>query len=206
MPLDLSEALGFAGAENPTIAIARTAVETALAEQLQARALLLPNLNAGVSYDYHAGTLQASFGAIREVDRQALDVGAGTGAVGAGTVPVPGVQLSGAVTDAIFAPRIANKVLATRQFDASATNNNVLMDVGVLYYALIGAEASLAAIHQTETDLEIVVKLTADHAARGQGREADADRARSESLLLQQEELRAQEEVAVASARLGATP
>jgi outer membrane protein TolC len=202
MPLDLSEALGLAGAENPTIAIARTAVEAALAEQLQARALLLPNLNAGTNYDYHAGVLQSSFGAIREVDRQALDVGAGTGAVGAGTIPVPGVQLYGAVTDAIYAPRIANKVLATRQFDASATNNNVLLDVGVLYYALIGAEARLAAVHQSETDLEIVVKLTADHAAQGQGREADADRARSEALLLHQEELRAQEEVAVASARL----
>ena len=202
LPLDLSEALGLAGAENPTIAIAREAVEAALAEQLLASALLLPNLNAGTSYDYHAGVLQASFGAIREVDRQALDVGAGTGAVGAGTMPIPGVQLYGAVTDAIYAPRIASKVLATRQFDAAATNNNVLLDVGVLYYALVGAEARLAAIHQTETDLAIVVKLTADHAAQGQGREADADRARSEALLLHQEELRAQEEVAVASARL----
>jgi outer membrane protein TolC len=202
MPLNLPEALGLAGAENPTIAIARMAVAAALAEQMQARALLLPNLNAGTNYDYHAGTLQASFGAIREVDRQALYVGAGADAIAAGTVSIPGVQLVSPLTDAIYAPRIASNVVATRQFDASATHNNVLLDVGVLYYALVGAEARLAAIRRTEADVEIVVKLTAEHAAKGQGRQADADRARSEDLLFHQEELRAEEETAVASARL----
>ncbi len=104
LPLNLPEALGLAGAENPTIAIARLAVVAALAEQTQAPALLLPNLNAGTNYDYHAGTLQSSFGAIREVDRQALYVGAGADAIGAGTVAIPGVQLVSPLTDAIYAP------------------------------------------------------------------------------------------------------
>ncbi len=78
----------------------------------------------------------------------------------------------------------------------------MLLEVGALYYALVGAEASLAAIRRTEADVEIVVKLTAEHAAKGQGRQADADRARSEDLLFHQDELRAEEETAVASARL----
>ncbi len=164
--------------------------------------MLLPNLNAGINYDYHAGVLQSSAGVIREVDRQALYVGAGSAAIAAGTVAIPGVQLYSPLTDAIFAPRIASDVVATRQFDALATHNNVLLDVGVLYYTLVGAGARLAAIRQTEADLEKVTKLTADHAATGQGRPADADRARSEALLLHLEEQRAEEEVAVASARL----
>jgi outer membrane protein TolC len=202
MVLDLPEALGLAGAENPTIAMARTAVTLALAGQLQARALLLPTLNAGVNFDYHAGNLQSSIGALREVDRHATYVGAGAGAVSAGTVAIPGVQIYSPLADAVFAPKIAGDVVATQRFEASATNNNVLLDVGVRYYDLVGAEGRLAVIRQSEADVAVVARLTADHAENGQGRPSDADRARSEALLMHQQEQRTQEEVGVASARL----
>src|SRR5262249_59795098 len=82
--LNLETALGLACIENPTIALAEEAVRASMAEQLQARALLFPTLTAGASLDLHRGILESAQGIIRHVDRQALYVGAGAAAIGAG--------------------------------------------------------------------------------------------------------------------------
>src|SRR5262249_39074590 len=111
LPLDLSTALTLAGVDNPTIALAEEAVRASEAEQLQARALLLPTLNAGASFDWHDGALESSQGIIRSVERQSVYFGAGASAVGAGTVTVPGVHLIGHLADALYAPHIARERL-----------------------------------------------------------------------------------------------
>src|SRR3569623_2087962 len=85
-PIDLPTALGLAGAENPTIALAQEAVRARLAEQLKADALLLPHLQAGVSADIHRGSLLSAQGIVRDVDRQSLYAGFGAAATGGGTV------------------------------------------------------------------------------------------------------------------------
>src|SRR5262249_15463613 len=76
-PLDLETALGLAGVANPTIALAQEAVRASLAEQMRARALLFPTLDAGMNLNVHRGNLQSSQGAILDVDRQAFFIGAG---------------------------------------------------------------------------------------------------------------------------------
>jgi outer membrane protein TolC len=73
------------------------------------------------------------------------------------------------------------------------------------YLALAGAEARVAALRRSESEVgEVgeVARLTANFARVGQGRESDAERARSEALLLHAQEQAAEEEVAVASADL----
>jgi outer membrane protein TolC len=203
LPIDLPGVLGMAGAENPTIAIAQAAVRLAEAERMQARLLLVPDANAGISYDHHHGNTQNSFGLVREVnDRESFDVGAGMWGVAAGTLAIPGVELFRALTDAIYAPKVAQQVVVTRRFEASATNNDILLDVGVRYYDLVGAEGRLAAIRQSEREFLEVARITGDQFETGQGNKADADRARAEVLELHQTEQAAEEEVAVASARL----
>src|SRR5262249_2732356 len=67
-PIRLPDILALAGVENPVILLAEQAVQASLALQLQARVLLLPNLNVGADYDNHTGPLQSSFGAIRTVN------------------------------------------------------------------------------------------------------------------------------------------
>jgi outer membrane protein TolC len=201
-PLDLETALGLAGADNPTIALAQEAVRASRAEQLQARALLLPTLDAGASIDVHRGTLQSAQGVIEQVNRQALYTGAGAFAVGAGTVNVPGVRLTAQVADALFEPAAARLRVAAAGFDALATRNNVLLDVTTRYFALVGAEARLQALRQSESELAEVARLTANFAKAGQGREGDAQRARSETLLLHAQEQAAEEEAAVDAAEL----
>jgi outer membrane protein TolC len=200
--IDLPQALGAAGAENPTIAVAEAAVAVARAQWQGARALLLPSLNGGMNYYFHAGNTQTSFGAMREVDRDSIYVGAGAGAIVAGTVAVPGVRIFSPLADAFFDPPAARQVVATRRFEADATRNTILLDVGVAYYDLVGAEGHLAAIRQSLLELREVARLTADQASVGLGFPADADRALAETLLFHQDEQRAEEEVGVASARL----
>jgi outer membrane protein TolC len=201
-PIDLETALGLAGVDNPTIALAREAVRASLAEQQQARALLLPTLHAGASIDMHRGTLQSAQGVIEDVNRQALYAGAGASAVGAGTVAVPGVSLSAQIAEAVFEPVAARQHLAAANFDALAVRNAVLLDVTTGYFALAGAEARVAAFRASESDVGEVARLTANFVSVGQGREADAERARSEALLLHTQEQAAEEEVAVTSADL----
>jgi outer membrane protein TolC len=200
--LDLPSVLGLAGVTNPTIALAVEAVEASLAEQLQARALLLPTLNAGASFDLHRGNLQTSRGVIERVDRQSLYAGAGAFAVGAGTVTIPGVWASAHLADAVFEPQAAGARVVGRRFDSLATRNRVLLDVVTGYFALAGADARLRALWQSESELAEVVRVTASYARTGEGRAADADRARTESLLVHAVAQRAEEEAAVASAEL----
>jgi outer membrane protein TolC len=129
-------------------------------------------------------------------------VGAGAGAVGAGTVVIPGVSLTAQLGDALFAPRVARLVVAARQYDAQATNNAVLRDVATRYFALVDAEARLLSLHRSEEDFAKIVAITTDFARAKQGREADAERARTEALLVHAEAERMAGEVGVAGAEL----
>src|SRR4051812_32914637 len=58
LPINLPTALQLAGARPLDIATATAQLEQALALQLQARALWIPNLNAGVTYYRHDGVQQ----------------------------------------------------------------------------------------------------------------------------------------------------
>src|SRR5262249_28875712 len=200
--IDLGTVLELAGAQNPTIARALESVRASLAVQLQAVALLLPTLDAGVNLNEHWGNIQNSQGVLEDVQRQALYVGAGTGAIGAGTVSVPGVRITAPLADALSEPRATRQEATGRRFDAAATRNSVLLDAADAYFELIGAEARLAALRQSQGEIGEIVRLTTNFAATRFGREGDANRTKSEALLLQVEEQQVQEEAAVASAEL----
>jgi outer membrane protein TolC len=78
----------------------------------------------------------------------------------------------------------------------------VLLEVATAYLDLLGAEGRLAILRQSELDFGEVARLTSEFARTGQGRPADADRARTDLLLLHTQEQAAEEAVAVAAARL----
>jgi outer membrane protein TolC len=199
---DLDAVLATAGANNPTIALAAEAVRAASALQLQARALALPNLNAGFSYDLHSGNLLSAQGFVLDVERQSLFLGAGSFAVGAGPVTIPGVNLSADLSEAIFEPRIARQYVTARRFDSAAVQNVTLLAVADRYLDLAGAEARLAATRRSQIELGELVRVTANFVKAGQGRKGDADRARGEAELLVAQADQAEEDAAVASARL----
>jgi outer membrane protein TolC len=201
-PVDLCAALQLAEAENPTIGISRQAIQEALANQLRASALLLPHLRAGGNYHLHNGVLQTSFGEMRVLNESSLYAGAGARTLAAETVAFPGVQLFSPLADAFLEPLIARRFVAVREAQAAATSNQVLLEVTARFLELVTAEAELAALKQSEEDMNRIVQLTAAFAKTGQGRPADAFRARAESLVLHTERQRAEERVVVASANL----
>jgi outer membrane protein TolC len=200
--VDLVTALAVAGIENPTIALAQEAVTASQAIHLQAQALLLPSLQAGASFNWHEGALESAQGIIRDVQRQSAYVGGGAVAVGAGTVGQPAVRLVAPLGDAFFEPRATRLLVEGRQFDAAAVRNRILLDVAAAYLRLIGAEARLRAIRESEADFLRIAELTRNFAKAGQGREADAQRALSELELLHAAAVRLEEDEAVAAADL----
>jgi outer membrane protein TolC len=202
--ISLAAALAQAGAANPIIAIAQQAIRVSRAQLLQARVLLLPNLNVGASYDLHNGPLQGSPGQIRKTDRQALYYGLGAYSVVAGTVAIPGLWINMPLADALFEPLAVRNVVANRTAAAMAVNNQTLLEVATTYLTLLGAEGRLAVIRQSQADFQEIRRLTAAWAKpRIQLlRPADADRSAADLQQLQFQETRAQEDVAVAAADL----
>jgi outer membrane protein TolC len=188
---------------NPTIAIAQAEIRVALAAQLEARVLLLPNLNAGANYHFHEGNLQASFGGLRRTNGEnSLYFGFGARTLAAETVTIPGLQFIAPLANVIYNPLAARDEVAARRYAATATRNNILLDVSTAYLNLVGAEGRVAVIRESERNVGEVVDLTVAHYRSGLGRRADADRALSEAALFHRDEQRAEEEVAVAAARL----
>ncbi len=201
--IDLGTALGLAGVGNPTIGLAREAVREAQARELAARSLLLPSLSAGTSLNVHRGVLQRSTGQLLAVDRQSLYLGGGAQAVGGGTVGVPGVRLFAHLGDAALAPLAARQRVMARLSDEQAVQNAVLLDVAVRYLQLVGADARVEVLRRAEGELAEVVRLTAEYARAGQGRRADANRADANAATFRRRTQQAEEEAAVAAARLG---
>lgn len=201
-PIDLTTALRLAEAENPQIAQARQMIGEALAVQQKARVLLLPNLNAGVTYHSHTGNLERSSGTILNLNKKSLYFGAGADAITAGPVEIPGVSILSPLTDAIFQPLAARQKVAAARFDAATANNNILREVAELHFDLLAAEADLQVRRETAAQEAEVARLTRAYADANQGREADAERAATELSLVEIEVRQAEEDVAVAAVRL----
>ena len=201
-PIDLATALRLADVSNPTIAAARTMILEALALQLSARTLLLPSLNAGGNYRGHNGILQRPSGTMINLSLQSLYFGAGAGAIGSGTVTIPGVSVYSPLTDAWFEPLAARQRLAGARFGAQATSYDILLDVAVLHLELLGNQSILEMQRLSESQFHDVYKVTKDYADTGEGREADAHRALSQWMRRRALVQKAEENLAVTAARL----
>ena len=201
-PIDLATALRLAGVQNPELNVARQVVLEAVAARQLAAAQFLPTLNYGAGYDTHAGNLQQSNGNIVSVNRSSVYVGAGSFAVAAGTVMIPGVVLQGNVAELVYGYLVSRQVVRQQQFATEATRNDVLLRVTLAYCELIRAEGRRLLWIETIGEAEQVSRITGEYARTGQGREADADRARTELYRRKADLRRAEGEVLIASAQL----
>ena len=200
--VDLDSALRLAGVRNPELMIARERVTEAAALRQLAAAQLLPNINAGTNYDDHNGNLQQSTGAMLNVHRQSLYVGAGAGAIGAGTVAIPGIAWDAQLSDLLFNNLVAQQVVVQRGFVLQATCNNVLLRVAVSYEELLRAEGLVVVAVKNREDTREVARITAAYAKTGQGRPADAARAATELSRREFDVMQAEGQVLTASASL----
>ena len=201
-PIDLNTALRLAGVQNPQLMIARQRVVKAAALRQLAAVQILPSINFGMNYDSHTGPLQQSNGNILSVNRSALYVGSGAGAVAAGTVPIPGVVLGGNVAVGVFGFLTARQTVIQRQFASEAVRNQMFLRTTLAYSELLRAEGRRAVALQVRDEAKRVADLTAAYSNAGQGRQADAHRALTELESRESDVLASEGAVLTSSARL----
>ncbi|SIO61221.1 Outer membrane protein TolC [Singulisphaera sp. GP187] len=201
-PIDLNTALQLAGVQNPDLLIARQRVVEAAALRQLAAAQFLPSINLGMNYDTHTGPVQQSNGNILSVNRSSIYVGAGANAIGAGTVNIPGVVLSGNVATVVYGYLASKQVVRQREFASLAVRNQAFLQTTLAYCGLMRGEGTRAVAMQVRDDARRVAHLTAAYAAAGQGRKADADRAATELAKRESDFLAAEGDVLTSSARL----
>ncbi len=189
LPINLATALQLAGAQPLDIAAATKLVEQALASQLQARVLWVPNLNAGVDYFRHDGVQQNLFtGPNFQKGRQSFLVGGGP-------------SMSVGLADAVFAPLAAHRVVGSRRADLQAARNDSLYAVAQIYFDLQAARGRLLGTGATVWRAELLVNF-ATGLAPSLIAPLEISRARAELQSLRQAQEVAVRDWQVASARL----
>ncbi len=200
--VDLATILALVAGENPQVQFAQWRIQEAYARLDGAEVLWLPSIQAGVSYHRHDGTLQASDGTVIDVNRSSFQGGLGAGAVGAGSLSNPGLVARFHTTDAIFAPRIAERTAWARSHAAKAVLHDQLLGAALAYLEMLNASQQYAISQETLFNTHDLAVLTGDFAEAGQGLQADADRMAAELAIRKNDLIRADEAIAVASVRL----
>jgi outer membrane protein TolC len=201
-PIDLGTSLRLAGAENPELLLARARVSEVTSLRQLAAAQILPNLNLGTNYDLHRGVLQQSNGNILNVHRDALYYGLGANAIAAGTTNIPGLFYNLNVGEAWFGFLASRQRVVTARAAADATRNDVFLRVCLAYLDLLRGDARRAIAARNRSEAAEIARLTKSFANRGQGRQADADRAEVELEKRDADLAQAEADTLTASARL----
>jgi len=187
-PIDLPSALRLAGARDLDIAIAKERVGQSLAELEQARVLWLPSLYLGPNWIRHDGQAQIVQGQVQTISKSSLFLGAtaASGSSVSGPVPAGGpAQVSGLtsilrISDAIFEPLAARRIVAARRAGIQTATNDALLGVAEAYLDLQAAAGRLAIAREAAANAEALANLTSSYARSGAGLEADHRRALTE--------------------------
>jgi outer membrane protein TolC len=189
LPINLATAMQLAGIRPLDIATATAQVEQALALQLQANVLWIPNLNGGVDYFRHDGVTQNLFtGGNFRLGRQTFFVGGGP-------------SLVVGLADAIYTPLAARRVVGSRQADLQSARNDTLLQVAQAFFELQDARGRLVGVGATIVKAELLVSFTRG-LAPSLIAPLEINRAQAELQSLRQTELLAIRDWRVASARL----
>jgi outer membrane protein TolC len=201
-PIDLLTALQLANVQNPEFNVARTRILEAAAMRQLAAAYFLPSINPGFNYDSHTGNLQQSSGNILSVNRSAVYVGAGSNAIAAGSVNIPGVYYNINPGAGYFAYLASKQIVRVREFESIAVRNQMFLQVTAAYSELLRAEGKRAVQTQARDEARVIARLTANFSKAGLTRAADANRAATQLARREADIQAAEAEVLVASANL----
>ena len=187
-PIDLANALRLAGGRAIDIAVARQQINRALALLGQARSLWLPSLFYGPTWYRADGQVQTVNGPVENVNRNSLFIGGTAALANSFPAPSPGTgypplnSLSGTLrlSDAIFEPMAARRVINANRAGLRTATNNVLLQVSDAYFDLQAATGQLAIAREATANAEELAKITGSFAQLGQGLEADHRRALAE--------------------------
>lgn len=183
-PIDLAGALRLAGARDLEIAIARQQVWRAIADLQQARALWLPSLYLGPTWYREDGQIQTISGQVINASRSSLFIGglaAGPNSYpaappGSGFPPLTGLSTVLRISDAIFEPRAANRMVAASKANVQAATNDAVLAGAEGYFDLLLVSGLLAIEREAAANARTLAEITASYARSGAGLEADHQR------------------------------
>ena len=187
-PIDLISVLRLAGERDLDIAIARQRISQAMADLERARSLWLPSLFLGPTFYRADGQVQTVTGQVINVNRSSLFLG-GTASLPNGfPAPSPGTgypQLNSLssvlrISDMIFEPLAARRVVAANRAGLQSRTNDALLEVAEAYLDLQQASGRLAIAGEAAGNAEKLSRITGSYAKSGQGTEADHRRALAE--------------------------
>jgi outer membrane protein TolC len=187
--VDLPSLLRLAVGENPQVNFARERIAAAEAQYDRARVQWLPSLYVGPRWVRHDGQIQDTRGEVLEVSRSSLFAGGGA-------------RLQVQMSDAYFAPRAAQHLVAARLAGEAATTNQTLLDVSLAYWDLVRAHGAVAIQQEAVANMTRLDDLGQAYLRAEKLKPADADRIRTELLGRKQELLLGEQDISVASARL----
>jgi outer membrane protein TolC len=187
-PIDLANALRLGGARIIDIAIARQEINRSLALLGQARALWLPSLFYGPTWYRADGQIQTVAGPVQTINRSGLFLGAEAALANTFPGPPPGTGLPSLngfsstlrISDALFEPMAARRVVNANRAGLTTATNNTLVQITEVYFDLQGANGRLAIAREAVAKAEELSKITGAFARLGQGLEADHRRALAE--------------------------
>ncbi len=187
-PIDLSNVLRLAGARDLDIATARQRVCQSLADLQEARALWLPSLFTGPTYYRLDGQVQSITGQVITTSRSSLFLGSTASLSNSFPASPPGSgfpplnSLSGVLrlSDAIYQPRAAKRVIAANKAGVVAATNNALLAAAEAYFDLQRAAGTLAIAREAAGNAEVLAGVAESFARSGAGLEADHRRALTE--------------------------
>jgi outer membrane protein TolC len=209
-PIDLANALRLTGARNLDIAVTRQQIFAATADLTAARALWLPSLFYGPTWYRSDGQIQTVTGQVQTINRSALFLG-GTAALantiqgpppGTGIPSVNGATATLRISDAIFTPMAARRVLTANQAGLRTATNDALLQIAQTYFDLQGATGRLAIAREATANAEALSAITNSYSKLGLGLEADHRRALTEVKHRRREAQLASGQLLVASANL----
>jgi outer membrane protein TolC len=189
-PIDLATALRLADAENPTANVARARVREAVAQYDRVRVAWVPNLAFGPSFFYHEGIDQNRRGEIFSVARGNFAV-------------LGGPQLRVDLSDALYLPLVARRVVQATRSRSLAVTNAVQLEVALAYLDLLELHALLAINADILDKAEKLLRAAeaGDKAGRNKTA-ADVNRAATEVNLRRQERVVLRGRAGAAAARL----
>ncbi len=187
-PIDLANVLRLAGARDLDIAIARQRILQAAADLKQARALWLPSLFYGPTWYRADGQIQTVTGQVQSINRSSLFLGATAALANSFPAPSPGTGFPSVnglsstlrISDAIFEPMAARRVLTANQAGLQTATNDALLRIAEAYLDLQAAIGRLAIAREAAANAEDLSRITGAYARLGQGLEADHRRALTE--------------------------
>ncbi len=188
-PLDLSTAMRLGDANSLEVQIARNRYESAVLRENAARAMWLPDLIVGPTYQYHDGQIQRAIGEILDTRRNSLSISGG---------PV----LSWDLSETLYARLTAHQITHARSASVGATRNQALLDIAEGYFDLLAAHATIAIAQETLNHAQRLSDVTASFAKREVGLPSDAARAQTELQFRKQQLRLAQERSITSSAAL----